>query len=175
MAERTVLAVGGNRAVDDSGIERAHGIEAKTQPGGDTGLEILHENIGRGGEGARELKAFGRFQVQRDGLLAGIVGQEAQSHVAFGKLRQGAADTSPVAGAGLFDLEDLRTHQRQLIGRIRSGQNLAEVEHSNTVERLEHGGLSASILESRGPGGPRRDSPAYWMRPAPFMISLFLA
>ena len=82
VAHRTALPEARNRAVHKPRIDRAQLRVAQSQPVHHARAEVLDQHVGRGDQAPQHGLAGVRFQVDRDGLLAAVLGEERGAHAA---------------------------------------------------------------------------------------------
>ena len=140
--ERAVLAVAGERAVDERRIERAQAFGVEAEPGHDAGPEIVDERIAAGREAADDFLALGPPQIDGEAAFVAVAGEE-----------RGAVAVHPHA-AGLprrvtrfagFDLDDVGAHVGQHLGTERAENVARQIEHADAVEGL---GRTAEVLQT---------------------------
>ena len=105
---------------------RVHGLQrlgAETQPVHDAGGEVFDQDVGLRGKGARDLDSLRLLQVKDDALLR------------LAKHRMQFRCAPRVAGAGCFDLDDLRAHGGKVARRRRTRDHPAEIEHTYAGQR----------------------------------------
>src|ERR1700683_4340514 len=78
------------------------------------------------------------LQVERHGTLDGIEHQKGIAHAA----RRRLGPPQALAHAGRFDLDDLGAHLGELQGAVGRGENLAQVNYADSLERQAHRTLS---------------------------------
>ena len=139
---RALLAKAADRHIDNARRDGAHGLLADAEPVGNTGAEILHNDIGAGGELQQGLTAARRLQVEHDRALVTVVvekrGGEPCPPVTAGARR--------VTAVGRFDLDHVgpligEDHRRQRPRHIRG-----QVDDSVTVQWTRHAFTFSSIV-----------------------------
>jgi hypothetical protein len=135
------LAEAGDRAINELRIDgfQAFIVEAVFLEASD--LEVLHHDIGFGGQIAQQLLAFGLRHVDGDRLLAAI-GGEVIGRIAARSIRIGDEGRAPasriVTFAGLFDLDHLGPEIGEDLGGPGAGQHPGKVEDADILERPSH-------------------------------------
>ena len=80
------------------------------------------------------------LEIDRDGALAGVLGQEGDAHEAPVQLGVGtelACQVSTVAG---LDLDDVGAHVGELVAREGTGKDVGQIEHANAAKGVGHVG-----------------------------------
>ncbi len=75
-----VLAIAGDGAVDQAGVFGAEVLVAEAVFGEAADLEVFHQDVAFGGQGADQGGAFGAGHVDGDGLFAAVGGHEVAGH-----------------------------------------------------------------------------------------------
>src|SRR5262249_23476612 len=124
-----------DRAVDEARIEPAERAIAETETIHRAGTEILDQHVALARQASQDLDAVTGLEIQRHALLAAVDRHEIR------RFTQDERRPLPrvVALAGLLDLDDLGAHVAQHHGRERPGQHAGEIEHANTLKRLNSG------------------------------------
>ncbi len=84
-------------------------------------------------------RASGAFRFSVRLRLPMIARQERRRHAGIVATRH--QPPRLIAGAGLFDLDDIGAELRELLRRERSGEYLGEIDDSNAVERARQKGM----------------------------------
>ena len=138
----------------------AHGDQAAGQNAGvdvpalqGAGAEVLAQHVGVGGQLPEQLLAPGLAQIEGDRLAApaldgpkqrvGVVAPVPRGRLVAG-VGEGADGAHGIAGAGLFDLDDLGALLAEDAGAERGGDPSAHVEHPQPGQRLTHPGARSS-------------------------------
>jgi hypothetical protein len=137
-AKRAILAEARDGAVDKTRIHLAQHVVAEFQAVHHAGAIVFDQRIGLRHQLEQDRAPFRVFQVDGDGLLARIDGDERGAHLAARLLRIRPETAGEVAIAGHFDLDDFSAEQTQLIAAERPGQHVRQVEHAQTRERQSH-------------------------------------
>jgi len=123
---RAVLTEARERAVDESRVDPAQGVIVRAEALHYARAEALHEDVGRGGELAKDRLPLRRLHVQRHGALVAVdegVDRPADPLVA-----------RRAAGLGCLDLEDLGSHVGQHHrGKLRR-RHSRQLENPDPVE-----------------------------------------
>ncbi len=131
---RTGLAEACDRAIDQPGIEGGEARIVQAVLGEAADLEVLHQHLGPGGEGAHQGGPLRVGDVHRHRALV-AVGREEIGGVAPAPVGLGDERRAPPAGfvtrARPLDLDHLGSKVGQRLGRPRSSQNPREVEHGD--------------------------------------------
>ena len=78
------------------------------------------------------------LQVERDRTLVAVPGQEVRAFGAAHPLGEEGHAAEHVAGAGAFDLDNIRAHVAQELRGERPLQQMAEIENADAFEGLVH-------------------------------------
>src|SRR5690606_28269420 len=131
-----ILPVSGDRTEDDVAIVLAHRLVAEAEAADNAGPEVLDQHVRSLDDPASDQRVVRLFQVERDRPLACVRGDERGAH----SLEPAVAPVGAKrVAAGRFDLDDLRSEQREKVRRIGPGHHVAEVGHTISGERLGHG------------------------------------
>ena len=133
---RPLRAEGGDRAVDEVGVDLREVAVAEAQAVHDARDGVLDDHVGAPGEPARRLAALVRLQVEDDALLSPV------PHAPGGHGAEGVA-------AGRLDLDDLGAVVGQDHGRHAGGEPRSEIDDGDAFTYWGHGLLR----------GPRRPVP----------------
>ena len=125
-------AVAGERGVDQPGIRRPQRFITQAEPFHHAGPEAFDHDVGGRGEIQKSFLAARVLQIDFDALFAAI--GERENRV-FPVLNE--AVPRVVAGARLFDLDDLRAEVHQPLRRHRAGQKPRQIQNRNAVESLQ--------------------------------------
>ncbi len=150
--KRPLLSVAGNRAVDDVRFDCAHRLIAKAEPGQHAGAEVLHDDVGAGGEAGKHLGGARVLHVERHRPLVGVHRQEVRRHAdpANVIVRHDAA--ALVTSDRFLDLDDVSAEEGELLGAGWPSEDLREVEHADAREGLGHYRCSTNLTRSRSLG-----------------------
>jgi hypothetical protein len=134
------LAKAGDRAVDQARIDRLQALVVQAVLLQRPGLEVLQHDVGLGGQAADDLLPLGGGEIGGHRALV-AVGAEIEGGVRGRRpvaiLQEGRAVFAGfVADAGPLDLDDLGAQIAQHLGGERRGQNTAEVQHLDAIQRL---------------------------------------
>ena len=144
------LSVTGHAHQDDAPIAFAQHVVTEIPLLQGAGPEVLDDDVGLLDEVEEELAALGLAQVQRHGLLVARVDRpEEVVSVEFG-LTPGA---QRIWGAWWLDLDDLGAHVAQQSPGERSGDQRADLDDPDAVERAGHGHL-APVTTRAGAASP---------------------
>src|SRR5581483_10054266 len=126
---RSVFPESAYRNVDDIGANRADIILAEPEALGSAGSEVMDEDVGGLDELFQDRAPVGRFQVDGNGALVAIAGEEGGVHSC-------AASREPPhkIAVGAFDLDDVGALVGEHHRRHRPGHHRAEVENSHACE-----------------------------------------
>src|SRR5580658_3519053 len=134
-----VLAVAGDRAVNDLGVAQADAVVVDAQALGDAGTILLDDHVGARGEAGIDFAARPALEIEADGLLVAIervegIAAEAGGDILYaggtGLLRAAAG-----GNAGLFDLDHLGAEIAEDHGAEGSRRELGEIEYLDAAER----------------------------------------
>ena len=127
-------------------------LVAQAEPIHHAGAEVLDQHVGGRDEPLQHVLAAVGLQVERDRLLAAVLGQERRAHQLLVERRVGAELARQIAVLGHLDLDHLRAEQRELVGAERPGQHVGQIEHPDSRQRLGHWHSSVEA-ERRVSGG----------------------
>ena len=96
------LAVGGDGAVDEAGVELLQGFIPQAQAIHDAGAVALHQDVRVRDHLFEDRNGFRILQVQYQGLLAPVAGHMREA----GAVHHGHEETVVVPGDGLLDMDD---------------------------------------------------------------------
>ena len=158
VAVRPAMAEARERAVDEAGVDGAHGLVVGAEPLHHLGPEPLHEDVGLGGEAPEHLLRLGLLQVEGDRALVPVDVREGRPPPLVGVLG--------VAGRRL-DLQHVGAHvgehhARQLgRGHARQFQDRNAVEHSHGESpcRATPGAAAGTTGTRPAAGAPRPRTP----------------
>src|SRR5438094_9426471 len=124
------LAVAGNGAVDQFGIQLRQLFVVETKPFPRRRAEIFDQDVRRLQEFQQDLPSFLLSSIQRDALLVTV--QSAEARAVTLVLRNTAA--MRIAAAQQLDLDDLATKITEQAARIGTGDMAADVDTNCSVE-----------------------------------------
>ncbi len=133
--QRPGLTVGRDREVDQLRIFRREARIVEAVLLQHAGPEVLDHALGIGQQLVHDRLAIGLGEVERDALLAPVVGHE---EVAFAVGATGArtgALARVVAAIGILDLDHLGAHVREHLGAHGTRDHAGEIDDANAVER----------------------------------------
>ena len=133
---RPVLAVAGDRAVDEPRVLLAQPLVADAEAVHHAGPERLEQHVGAAREPQQHVAAAGRLEVDPDGPLAAVQRQERRGRRAgIGALvlRLGPADV--VAHPRVLDLDHVGAEVGQQQRAEAARQQAREVDHPQAAER----------------------------------------
>ena len=115
---------------------------------------ILQHHVGRAGEFAKDLLAFGGLEIQRNTLLAAVVSPERRLIAAE------VPGPERIAALGVLDFDHFRAEIGEQRAREWPSDEVRDLEHHDSVERPCHDTslpLSAprgrrALLDHNGPG-----------------------
>ena len=141
---RAGLAVAGDRAIDQLGIDRAHRLIAEPQPRHHAGAELLDQHIGAGQQ-RHKLVAIGLvLEIEHEALLAAVEQREHRALAVEARLVM-----AHVLAARPLDLDHLGAGLRQQQRGERPRQQRGEIEHENAGQRLHETLAEHSLRQSR--------------------------
>jgi hypothetical protein len=129
---RAAFAEAFDLAVDDRRIKGANHILAQPEPLDRARREILHQNVGLGGEVFHQLQTARVLQINRDRLFVGVEIQE----IRIVDARLAAQRAAGIAAFGIFHLHDLGPHPGQGLGAGRPSLKLSHIQDSHTGETV---------------------------------------
>ena len=150
----TALAVAGDGAEHQAGIEAAQGLVAHAQLVHDAGAEALDDHIGLRRQAPEQGRPFRIFQVQAQAPLV-AVHRPVENADALGAVAHGAG---VIAGAVVFDLDHVGPQVGQMQGGHRAGQEAGQVEDADTLQGLA-GHVCSLGLKTIKRGGADRTPP----------------
>src|SRR4029077_6324426 len=136
--QRSILSKTRNRAIHQAGIYFCQDWIIETQPGHYTGPEIFDHDVRNRREFLENLFAFGRFEVDGDGLLACVDGYERDAHQLRIPFRIGAKAAGEISVFRMLDLDDLGSQQDELKAAERPCQDVGYIQHADTMEWKRH-------------------------------------
>ncbi|MDT4863351.1 hypothetical protein FQZ97_980520 [compost metagenome] len=133
------MAEAGHRAVDQARIDRAQALIVQAIALEAAGLEILDHDVAVAGQLADQCLPFGLRHVHGDRALVAVgrgeIARLPRRHAILARQERRAPVAGIVAFAGLFDLDDVGAHVRQVLGGPRPGQYARQVEHAQVAQR----------------------------------------
>jgi hypothetical protein len=130
VAVRPVLAVAGDRAINDARVDCRYRLVADAQLVDDAGAKALDDDIRAGGEAHEGVDAGGLLEVQRQAALVAI------DQLEIARLAvHGAGAACVVAGTGVLDLDHVGAEIAEVHGCQRSWQESAQIKDAKSVER----------------------------------------
>ncbi len=145
MPDRAVLSIGRDRTVNEAGIEVADIVVANAQRRGRTGLKIFDKDISAGDQLFQNLRALRGFEVEGNRFFVGVLGQKTRSHLCLGELGVPPASSRPIANTWKFDFNHLGSEEAKLVGTVRPGEDLGDINHTATGQGSKHGGCRLSF------------------------------
>ncbi len=145
VAHRPGLPETGDRAIDESGVDRAQLLVAEVVAREVARLVILDQHIALRREPARDVLSRRLGDVERDRFLAAIRTEEIGRFVGVAAVailevrRAPGARVVPVPGP--LDLDDFRAEVGEDLAAPRAGQHAAHVEHSHACQRTRRAAL----------------------------------
>ncbi len=139
VAQRAVLPVAGDGAVNDGRVVRAHARVIGAEPRHDPGAKALDDDVGSRSQVHEGLHALGLLQIQ---LEAALVAVDEIENRGDARLVVGPALTRIVARARVFDLDDVRAHVRQVQTAHGAGEEPGQIQNADVGERLTAHGES---------------------------------
>jgi hypothetical protein len=128
----------GDRAIDESGVDRAQLLVTKVVAREVARLVILDQHIALRREPARDGLARGLRDVERDRLLAAIGAEKIGRFVGVAAVailevrRPPGARVVPVPGP--LDLDDFGAEVGEVLTAPRTGEHAAHIEHSHACQ-----------------------------------------
>ena len=145
------LAVARAGAVDDRGVGLAEVIIAVAETVEDAGAEVLDHDVGGLGHAHDDLADLWRFEVERDRSLVAVPREEVRAFAVADPLGEERHRAEHVAGPHTLDLDDVRAHVGQKLGREGTLQQMAEIQDRHAFECLVHFiQLLVSVRRDRG-------------------------
>ena len=115
----------------------------KPEPVQDAGAEVFDDDVGAFQQFAQDCPAVVALQVQGDGFLVAVAGQEVRGlRVVLGTDERRTPAAGVVSGAGVFDLDDPGAEVGQHHAGVRAGQGAAQVHHEVARQGARRPGLS---------------------------------
>ena len=169
VAVRPVLAVAGDRAVDEARVLLAQALVADAEAVEHARAERLEQHVGVADQPQQHLLAGGRLEVDPDRALAPVERQEqgaAGARLGALVVRRRPADV--VAEPGVLDLDHVGAEVREQQRAEPAGQQSRQVEDPQAVERERPGHAAAPPARGarcRAARAPPRPSPGGARRP----------
>src|SRR5439155_12338976 len=135
VAVRPGLAVAGDRAVDQPGIQRLEVVVPEAELCQLADLELVDQYITDARQPPNDLLASGGLEIDREALLI-AVGTEIIGTLPTNKRRSPGAGV--IARARPFYLDHLSSEVAEEHGTERPGQDAGEIENAKTCERRRH-------------------------------------
>jgi hypothetical protein len=130
VAVGAVLAVAGDRAINDARVDCRYRLVADSQLVDDAGAKALDDDIRAGGEAHEGGDAGGLLEVQRQAALVAI------DQLEIARLAVHCAGAAcVVAGTGVLDLDHVGAEIAEVHGCQRSWQESAQIKDAKSVER----------------------------------------
>ncbi|MNT51313.1 hypothetical protein D3C72_1882750 [compost metagenome] len=130
---RPRLAKAGDRAVHQARVDPGQRFVVQPHARQGADLVVLQHHVRVAAQFLDQRLAFGRLQVQRDGALAAVGGDEIGAVggvlALFVLQERGAPRARVVALAGPLDLDDVRAQVGQDLAGPGAGQDAAQVQH----------------------------------------------
>ena len=146
-----VLAVAGDRAVDEPGVLLAQALVADAEPVHHAGAEALEQHVGLAHEPQQHLAPGLGLEVDADRALVAVEREEERRAGArLGALVARRRPAHVVAQPRVLDLEHVGAEVGQQPGAEAAGQQPREVEHADAVERAAHEAQALARLRDRG-------------------------
>ena len=145
-----VFAEAGDRAGDDARIVRGQRVVVDAQPLGDAGGEVVQHHVGMAHQFVEQRQSRFGLQVDGDGTLVAIQGEEVRAH-AVQRMKRVVLQQSPgrFALAGRLHLHRIAAEVREDHGRIRPGQHVRQIDEPDAGHRLVgHGGLPCALVRT---------------------------
>ena len=188
VAVRAVLAVAGDRAVDEGRVRLAQHVEADAELVEHAGPEALDQHVGRLGQLEQGLAAPLLLQVEADRALVAVQREVdrragAERRVLLGAV-VGRRPAHVVALAGVLDLDHVGAEVGEQQRAEAAGEQAGEVEDLDVLQRAAHAfassffGMPSSSRASATVAARRPTSSAIWRAlaissPFDFAISPF--
>ena len=155
---RTGLAVAGDAAQHDARVARGQGLVAEAEARHHARTKAFDDHVG-GFDQAQEQRApFGVLEVQAQAALVAVDDLVEPARVAAHR----AHGARVVAGAGVFDLDDVGAVIGEVLGGQGAGEEAGEIEDAHALEwRAARGGVvlhgfSGSTARAVGTPAPGR-------------------
>ncbi len=135
-ALRPVVAESGDGEDDQLRVALLQLGDPEAEPLEDAGAEVLHQDVGPVDQAQQDLAVGLVLEVEGDGLLVAVGGQEVRRLPGVGPAHE---RRSPAAGVvavpGCLDLDHPGTEVAEHHGGVRTGQGAGEVDDEHAVER----------------------------------------
>ena len=128
---RPRLAVAGDRAVDQAGIDALERLVVDLQRLGNAGPVVLDHHIRFPRQFIEERQPVGLLEIERDAALVAVDLREAGGLVVDVRPHL----TTVVAALGLLDLDHVCTHVSQHHGAVWPGHDLRDIEYLHAFQR----------------------------------------
>ena len=150
VAVRAVLAVAGDRAVDQPRVDLPQAVVADAQAVQDARPERLEEDVGVAGEAQQHVAALVGLEIDPDRALAPVERQEERRVGALlGALVVRRRPAHVVAHAGVLDLDHVGAEVAEQQRAEPAGQQPREVEDAQPLERTHAAALAGSASSLR--------------------------
>ena len=130
-----VLAKTGNGTINQVWTRLFQNWVIETEAGHHPRPEVLQHHVGAFHQPQKHLLAGGRFEVKRDRLLAGVLGQKRHPHAGRVERRVGAQLARQIATSRRLDLNHLGAEMGQLMRAERPRQNIGQIQHAKSGKR----------------------------------------
>src|ERR1051326_8589571 len=127
VAQRTALAVAGDRAIDQARGDGAQRFPITAEGFGHTWTIVLHEPVSSCHQAVEYCEAVWRLQIQQYGAFARVQGDKDRGPL-----------TEVVASTWRFHLDHVGSEQLELLRAERTCQGVRQVQDANALERLRH-------------------------------------
>src|SRR5262249_34716617 len=130
-----VLAVAGHRAVDDAGVDRLQLVVAEPVFPEAPALVILQQPVAFRGERARDPRALGVRDIERDRFLAAVHREEIRRFPGFFPFLVLEEGRAPAAGVvprpGTLDLDHLGAQVGEVLRRPGAREHARQIEYAD--------------------------------------------
>ena len=161
----TVVAEPADPQDDEARVELVQALDGEAEPVEDAGTEVLEEDVGPGHQPRQDVASGVALEVELDGLLVPVAGQEVRGHRLVVGPDEGRAPAARlVTRTRALDLDDAGTHVAEHHPAVRPGQGTGQVDDDDVVEGSAHDGLLVrrcpANLATTAPGPVRQAGPS---------------
>jgi len=132
LAIRARLTEGGDRAVDEPGIQLTQCVEVESHRCHHARPKVFDEHVGLAQHAANGFAPRVGFQIDRDAVLVAVDADEGRAFTADPR----RADAPPDLAVGRLDLDDVRAEIGERHRADRTGEDMREIDHPHAVEAV---------------------------------------
>ena len=144
-----VVAEPADRQDDQARVELVQPLDREPEPVQHAGAEVLQQDVGVGDHAGQDAAAVVALEVQRDGLLVAVAGQEVRrDRVVLRADERRPPAAGVVAGAGGLDLDDAGAEVAQHHPGVRPGEGAGQVDDGDAVQGAAHVVLRSVVVSA---------------------------